>query len=67
MDHPLKVYRTKRGLNQSELAELLGVTKTTISRWEKGKRAPRNADIWRIAIKTGLAPSDLLRSPESAS
>ena len=34
----LKTWRLKHGLNQVELAGLLGVTKTCISRWEAGKR-----------------------------
>jgi DNA-binding transcriptional regulator YiaG len=31
-------WRKKNGLNQVELANILGVTKACISRWESGKR-----------------------------
>jgi len=32
----IKVIRNKSGLNQSDLARLLGVNQSQISRWEKG-------------------------------
>ena len=34
----LKEWRTKRRLTQQSLADLLSVTKPTISRWESGSR-----------------------------
>ena len=34
----LIAWRKKQGINQVELAKLLGVTKACISRWEAGKR-----------------------------
>ena len=36
----LKDIRIKNKYNQEDIAEQLGVTKQTISNWEKGKRAP---------------------------
>ena len=41
----LKARRKQLGLSQSKLAEVLGVTQHTISRWEEGKirlMAPRS-------------------------
>jgi DNA-binding XRE family transcriptional regulator len=34
--------RRRAGLSQGELAELVGVDASTISRWESGERAPRS-------------------------
>lgn len=34
----LTEWRKKKGINQVELAAMLGVTKTCISLWESGKR-----------------------------
>ena len=36
----LKDMRIKNKYNQEDIAEQLGVTKQTISNWEKGKRTP---------------------------
>ena len=36
----IKVIREKSGLSQEQLSEKLGVAKTAISRWEKGKVTP---------------------------
>ena len=38
----LRCHRKSLGLDQAELAELLGVTQVTISRWEAGIRTPRD-------------------------
>jgi putative transcriptional regulator len=37
---PLMTLRQKAALNQSELAEILGVSKQTISNWEVGRKIP---------------------------
>jgi transcriptional regulator with XRE-family HTH domain len=41
--------RALAGLTQTELATLLGVTRGTITRWEKGSRNPSDEDKHRIA------------------
>lgn len=38
----LRARREALGLSQPQLADLLGVTQATISRWEKGERSPEN-------------------------
>jgi transcriptional regulator with XRE-family HTH domain len=38
--HPLKVERQKRGWSQSKIAEALGTTVRTVSRWEQGIAVP---------------------------
>ena len=41
LGHRLKVRRTELGLNQTELAERIGLTQAHISQWEAGTRAMR--------------------------
>ena len=45
----LKFLRTKKGLSQNQLANLMFVNKATISKWESGTRLPDAAMITRLA------------------
>jgi len=45
----LKRLRTKKGLTQTQLANLMFVNKTTISKWESGSRLPDANMITRLA------------------
>jgi DNA-binding transcriptional regulator YiaG len=38
--NPIKLFRSKEGLSQSDLASLLGVATYTIQRWEEGSTKP---------------------------
>jgi transcriptional regulator with XRE-family HTH domain len=51
-------YRRSRGINQFDLADMLGVDQTTISRWERGRDVPSLGAQRRIR--------DLLRRETSA-
>lgn len=55
--HPLRAYRRERGLTQTQLAELLDVTKFTISRLETGGR-PSLGLVERIVTRLGLPADD---------
>ena len=52
----LKDIRIKNKYNQEDIAEQLGVTKQTISNWEKGKRTPdinhliKLANIYQVTL-----------------
>lgn len=50
----LRRQRETRGLEQGELAELLGVTQQTVSKWETGVTVPRPARIAALARALGL-------------
>ena len=45
----LRKLRTKKGLSQVQLANLMFVNKTTISKWESGSRLPDASMITRLA------------------
>ena len=51
--------RTKAGLDQGELAERVGVSRGSISNWERGRTAPHNfKTVQRVAIECGFDPDD---------
>lgn len=45
----IKKIRLKRGIDQSQLADMLGVTTSTISRWENNESVPRVKKMKQIA------------------
>lgn len=51
--------RARKNLKQSELAELVGVAKNTVSTWERGLCQPRMAQAIRLADYFGLVFEDL--------
>jgi transcriptional regulator with XRE-family HTH domain len=53
-------FRESRGLTQSQLGELLGTTKATVSRWETDKRQPDPAMALTIEKILGI-PRHLVR------
>jgi transcriptional regulator with XRE-family HTH domain len=57
MDHPLRQYRAARKLTRDALAYQLGVTGTTIYRWETGERSIRRTLLPRIKEETGIDPA----------
>jgi transcriptional regulator with XRE-family HTH domain len=59
--HPLKAYRERQvpPLTQDQLADLLGVSKAVVSRWEAGERQPGKEIIPIITEKTGIPAREL--------
>ncbi len=49
----IKEQRKRFGLTQEQLAQMLDVTKSTVSRWEKGIRSPSLEMFDRIMRMTG--------------
>ena len=50
--------RTRKGLNQQELAERLGVARNTIVRWEKGDNPPTEQKRKQLAKHLGGSAKD---------
>jgi len=61
MAHPLKAFRESQSppLTQTELADLLGVSRASVSRWESGVRKPDDGLLQTITEKTGIDPGQL--------
>jgi DNA-binding XRE family transcriptional regulator len=58
-NHPLKNYRKERSLTRAALARDLDVSKTTIARWEEGKRRMELKQVINVARKTGIPANEL--------
>lgn len=61
----LKQLRKSKGLNQSQLAEILGVHEITVRRWELGQREPRLEDIKALAKALNVSEAELLNDSQS--
>jgi predicted transcriptional regulator len=58
-EHPLRKYRTDRGISQEMLGRMVGRSWITIYRWEKGKM-PLKRDWAAIKKATGIEPAELI-------
>jgi transcriptional regulator with XRE-family HTH domain len=58
----LRELRDKASLSQEELAELAGVSRTTIAELELGKRAPHPKTRRKLAEALGVEPAELMDS-----
>ncbi|RCW17663.1 XRE family transcriptional regulator [Streptococcus gallolyticus] len=56
----VKKYRTANGLTMEQLAERIGKTKSTISKWESGTRSPKIYEIEEIAHFFGISPQVMM-------
>ena len=56
----LRMFREKAGLTQEELAERVGVAKSTITGYEKGNRSPDIPKIKKLAWALGITGDELL-------
>ena len=55
----LKEYRTARELSQTAIANILKVTRATLSAWETGKTVPNKKHLQELAQVLHIKPSDL--------
>jgi transcriptional regulator with XRE-family HTH domain len=57
--HPLQVWRESRQLKHRDLAEMFGVDRATISRWEGGTKRISVLLLPLVAEKTGIPAAKL--------
>jgi len=56
----IKEKRLERGMSQTKLAELIGVTHAAISFWENGVNIPNILDCWKIADIFNISIDELI-------
>lgn len=56
----LEAYRTARRLSRKDLADKMGVTETTIWRWEVGARRPAREYVSELSKLTGVSAATLM-------
>ena len=57
----------ERGLNQAKLAKDLGVSRTIVSSWFKGRKFPRPAKLLKLGVTLGLSFQDIIQKSVTAS
>lgn len=60
----MRLARMKAGLEQDEMAEILGVSSSTISNWEHGRVSVKTPFLAAWAQITGFNMSSLVPTPE---
>ena len=60
-------WREARGLTQERLAERLGVSNMTVSRWERGTSLLNTDVMAAVADALDIEPQDLYRHPDQPS
>ena len=61
----LKTYMDRRGMTQRELADIVGVSNSTLNEWLKAKKYPRIDKIDRMADYFGILKSDLIEDKKN--
>lgn len=53
----LKMLRASKNISQDELADIIGVSQTTISSWEQGKSFPSAKNVYELAKLYSVEPT----------
>lgn len=64
--HRLTYHRDQAGYTLIQLAQALGVHRTTVDRWEHGECAPRSHQLVLLVAELNLNVSDLLEPADPA-
>ncbi len=58
----IKEFRTSKNMTQSELAQAVGVKRSTVAMWESGKSVPRTTLLPVIAKVLGVPINKLIQT-----
>jgi transcriptional regulator with XRE-family HTH domain len=64
--NPFEHYRRRANLTQKDVADILGLDQTTVSRWECGHKLPRADRLLRISELYHCSVDDLLKRAHDA-
>ena len=62
----VKELRTAAGMTQKALADQLGVTVPTVSKWELGQRTPELERVFRMTLIFGVPIEEIVQRTERA-
>ena len=55
----IKGARVEKNMTQSQVGKEMGVTKDTISNWERGRTAPTGQQLLRLCELYNVSPADI--------
>jgi DNA-binding XRE family transcriptional regulator len=61
----IKKYRTEKKMTQEFVAEILGVSRQAVSKWESGAADPSTSNLVALAKLFEIEPEDLLREVQN--
>jgi len=56
----IKMYRSQNGLSQEKIAELVGVSRQAVTKWESGQSAPSTTNLITLAEIFKISMDDLV-------
>ena len=57
----LQALRKKAGYSQEQLADMLGLSRQAVSKWERGDSDPSTANLLALAKLFGISAEEMLR------
>ncbi|MGE6119187.1 LexA family protein [Aeromonas media] len=63
----IKSRRKALKMTQDDLALLVGVSRVSVSQWERGDTSPKGGNFLKLASALGLAPESLMQGSEAGS
>lgn len=57
----IKYIRESKNMTQKQLAERIGISRTTVSMWETGATLPRGATLIKLSRILGCSLDDLVK------
>ena len=61
----LKMYRTQKGLSQEKIAEMLGVSRQAVTKWEVGQTTPSSDNLIALANLYDVSLDELIGKSEN--
>jgi len=63
----IRTFRKQAGLSQEKVAEIIGVTRQAVTKWESGKASPSTENLIKLAEIFGVSLDSLIGIPEESS